>query len=754
MLRRMIVLTACIVMGSNLWAADRPGDALAAPVQASWVRLPLRDWADRVTALAGRPVIVDRRLDPNQLVTCTARGESLRDLLHRVATSMGAGVDELAATIRIVPTAAAGMASQADRDTRARLARMPARVRAVLVERQPWRWPFGARPRELVADAADEAGVVIEGLDQIPHDHFPSLSLPPLSLAERLDLVLAHFDQCVEWTAVAGDLRGRIIPLNQGTALHAPRSAQTQPHREAAAGRQSPAHRGRRPAETSREVFSLRLEAPLDQALAAIADRLRLAPVIDRESLAARGIATGEIVRASIADASRAELLDAVLSPLELEWEIKDGQLRVFVPSVATAADIAAAVASRENLPSVHGERAAVETALAAAEVPPARVTELFAAADRAILPGMVPSLDGFLFFTRDPAWWPFRRQFAEFLELPQVTAVTADLVPPLAGYAGVVTFPAITTLTAESAAALAGFGVAGWGAAVEFPGVTRLEPAAAAAIARCPALLVFPNLEELTAEAAKRLAAHEGIGIVLGGLATLPEDVAAELAEARSLQGLLLPDLTRLDSAPLARRLTRQDHAFLPRVTAISPEIAEALRGSDGGELALPSVEQLPPEVARQLVGGGYFWLVLGCAPNLSAETAAILAEHPGQLTFNGPTPPSPTAAAALASHTGTLRLPHLDSLSVELAAALGRHAGPLVLDGITELDDPASAVVARSLAAAPGILAVPKLRRISATALESLLTKPDVQLPSVDTLEVIGPGGGHHEDVISPSR
>ena len=75
MLRRIIVLTACIVMGSNLWAADRPGDALAAPVQASWVRLPLRDWADRVTALAGRPVIVDRRLDPNQLVTCTARGE-------------------------------------------------------------------------------------------------------------------------------------------------------------------------------------------------------------------------------------------------------------------------------------------------------------------------------------------------------------------------------------------------------------------------------------------------------------------------------------------------------------------------------------------------------------------------------------------------------------------------------------------------------------------------------------------------------
>lgn len=755
MLRLQVVLAACLfVAGSSPRAADRAEDALAAPVQASWVRLPLRDWADRVTALAGRPVIVDRRLDPDHLVTCTARGESLRELLDRVAASVGARVDELAGTIRLVPTAARGRASQADRDTRGHLARMPARARAVLADRRPWQWPSGARPQDLVAEAAHEAGVVIEGVEQIPHDHFPSLSLPPLSLAERLDLVLAHFDRRVEWTATAGDLTGRIIPLSEDPAPRAAGGTPAEVDRGAATGRRAPTRRGQQPVPGGRDVFSLRLEAPLDQAVAAIADRLGLTAVIDRESLAARGIAVAEIVRATVADASRAELLDAVLSPLELEWKIEAGQLRVFAPPAVTAADIAAAVASRQSLPSVHGERVAVETALAAAEVPPATVAELFAAADRAVLPGMVPSLDGFLFFTRDPTWRPFRRQFAEFLELPQVTAVTPDLVPPLAGYAGVVTFPAVTTLTVESAAALAGFGADDWAAAVEFPGVTSLEPEAATAIARCPALLVFPNLERLTAETATRLAAHEGIGIVLGGLATLPADVAAALAEVRSVQGLLLPDLTRLDSAPLAGRLARQDHAFLPAVTSIGPEIARALRGSDGGELALPAVEQLPPDVASQLVGGGYFWLVFGCGPTLSAETAAILAEHPGQLTFNGPRLPSPAAVIALGRHTGTLRLPHVDRLSAELATALGRHAGPLVLDGITGLDDPAATAVARSLATAPGIVAIPRLRRVSAAALELLLRKPDVQLPPVETLEVIGPGGGHHEDVIAPKR
>lgn len=732
--------------------ADRSAqsdDRLEAPVQASWTRVPIRDWVARATSLAGRPVILDRRVDPEWQVTLTARGESLRAVLEQVAEAAGARVDDLRGSIRIVPTATAGLALAAEQDTAARLARLPARQKNGLTTRQSWQWPAGARPRDLVTAAAAEAGLRIDGLELVPHDHFPAADLPPLSLVERLDLVVAHFDQRILWVADGGLLVGRVVPIDAEikTDVGRPREARGD----------TPPPRRRRPHDRSLEVFSLKLEAPLDQAVAAIADRLGLEPAIDERSLIARGIAVQEIVRTTVSNVSREQLLDTMLTPLQLGWRIEAGQLRVFaaVPTVAapTPADIAAAVAARGALPSVHADRETVRRALEAAELPPEAVTNLFAASDRANRPGMVPSLDSFLFLTSDPAWRALRRQFAEFLELPQITALAPELTTPLAGYAGVVTLPAITTLSLPTAQALAEFGTDDWAAAVEFPGVTQLDPEAASAIANCPALLVFPNLERLSLEAAAGLARHQGIGIVLGGLAAVPDDVAAALAETASLQGLLLPDLMALDSAALARRLTRQDHVFLPKIKLLSPAIAAALRGSDGGELALPGLESLPAEVARQLVGGGYFWLVFGCGKSLSPEVAAILASHPGQLTFTGPEACSPESAAGLAQHIGTLRLPHVQTLSAPLAAALGRHAGPLVFDGLTTLDGPEAAAVARSLSASPGILALPSLRRISAVALETLLLKPGVQLPPLSELEILGPGGGHHEDAISPN-
>ena len=74
----------------------------------------------------------------------------------------------------------------------------------------------------------------------------------------------------------------------------------------------------------------MRLEAPLDQALAAIADRLSLILEINAGSLAAHGIAVGEIVRVEIAHASREQLLNAVVEPLGLQWKIEGDRLRVF----------------------------------------------------------------------------------------------------------------------------------------------------------------------------------------------------------------------------------------------------------------------------------------------------------------------------------------------------------------------------------------------------------------------------------------
>jgi len=325
----VFVAVAVTLPTTSATSADRTVErtvtGLDAAVQATWTRVPLRDWATRVTPLAGRPVILDRRIDPDRLVTLAAHGESLRELLGTVAAEAGAAVEELPGTIRLAPQASAGRAAAAAADRERQLARLPAAQRKPLEKAAPWSWPAGARPRDLVAAALAEAGLAVEGVDGIPHDHFPAATLPSLPLAERLDLVLAHFDRRILWAADRGRPSGRIVAIDAeiaaGTTAGAAGPASVVPRRRPAP-----------PARTMkvREEFTLRLEAPLDQAVAAIAGRLGLEPELDRDSLAARGIATGEIVRAEVEKASREALLDAVLQPAGLQWKIEGQRLRVF----------------------------------------------------------------------------------------------------------------------------------------------------------------------------------------------------------------------------------------------------------------------------------------------------------------------------------------------------------------------------------------------------------------------------------------
>jgi|GEM_PF-1349234 len=392
----------------------------------------------------------------------------------------------------------------------------------------------------------------------------------------------------------------------------------------------------------------------------------------------------------------------------------------------ARAAAIRERVALQLEKPSVHDEPEAIDHALADAGVAEDTIVAFHHAVTQANLPSMTGTVDAFLFFTRDPQWLALRQHFCEFLELPDVLEPNAATMRLLADYDGVATFPSVTELSPKAAAACRHFGETSWGAALEFPGVSEITPEAARALAPCPALLVFPNLQRLSAETASGLAQHEGVGLVLGGLTSLDADAAAALSKVKSERGFLLPDLVTLDSVPLANRLALQDHAFLPAVKRLSPEIAKALRGNDGGELALPSLEEIPPDVAKELVGAGYYWLALGGAPTLSPEAAAILAEHHGQLVFPGPEPFSAAAAAKLVGHPHAIVLPHIAALPAHVARALAPHEGPLVLGGVTHLtvDD------AAALAEYKGAVVLPAIERLT----------PEVAAALAPRMETIG--------------
>lgn len=308
-LRTAVACLACCSLSIG------PPSAAAEPVQATWTAQPLREVAERLALLAGEPVIVDRRIDPTTPITLTATGEAIDGVIERVASIAGATAARLDSGFRIAPAEAAAKAAAAEQARRHRIGRLPAPQRRLLETRQAWIWSAGRRPRDLLADLTATHGLAIDGLDLVPHDHFPATTLPPLSLAARIDLVLAHFDLGMEWSAGTdgGTPAGRIVPLPEPVVAMPP------PRR--------PPRKIDRPA--GRQVYTLRLEAPLDAALTAITRQIGLGLQIDEASLAARGVSPREIVRADVRSASRDELLDAVLGPVGLSWTIDDGTLHV-----------------------------------------------------------------------------------------------------------------------------------------------------------------------------------------------------------------------------------------------------------------------------------------------------------------------------------------------------------------------------------------------------------------------------------------
>lgn len=320
-------LVALLVAFPSWTAAAPPSAALDSEVRASWTSVPLREWARRVSESTGAPVIVDRRLDPDLPVTLSSDGDTLRAILDRVAAAAGATVEPLASTTRLTPRDRVGRAAAAEAARDRGLRGLPADVRQRVERRADWTCPAAATPRDLVAAAAAEAGLAIAGLDLVPHDHRPAMALPPLPLGERLDLLLADYDLRVAWSPAGG----AVVPIEQGIE---PGDRAAPPRSPA---RRDPApRRGAAAAETS--VFSLRLEAPLDQAVPAVAKALGLRATIDTAGLTARGIAAGEIVRVDARDLSRDQLLDALVTPLGLSWTIDGDTLRVFAPPAAPAA--------------------------------------------------------------------------------------------------------------------------------------------------------------------------------------------------------------------------------------------------------------------------------------------------------------------------------------------------------------------------------------------------------------------------------
>ncbi|GEM_PF-2005480 len=192
-----------------------------------------------------------------------------------------------------------------------------------------------------------------------------------------------------------------------------------------------------------------------------------------------------------------------------------------------------------------------------------------------------------------------------------------------------------------------------------------------------------------LDADAAKALADFRGYNLRFGGLRALDVDTAAALAEVKGNLGLC-------------------------GVSEISLDVAKALAGSRG-DVSLGFPRGVSLEVANALAGfkGQGLWVN-------SYKLAAIGAE----------TPLTPQTAQFV-------------------CACLKDWPVSFPLTGVTAFEMPDAVEIATILATAKGLLVLPYLERISPKTLTALRKQKDLEIPPLDTLEMIAePNGSHAEE------
>lgn len=200
--------------------------ALDRMVSVSRGEAPLQDVLEDLARAQNTRILLDRRLDPEQLVLADLRRMRLRTLIGQLAGQSRAGLSILADTIYIGPPETVRilrtLAEVRGMELREAEQQVGKRIFQFL-RREKLAWEDLTEPRELVRRLCQRYELGVVDLELIPHDLWRSGSIQNPNVTEALVLLLLQFDLAFAWEP---DFQGiRIIPAPNSITLprlHAP----------------------------------------------------------------------------------------------------------------------------------------------------------------------------------------------------------------------------------------------------------------------------------------------------------------------------------------------------------------------------------------------------------------------------------------------------------------------------------------------------------------------------------------------------
>lgn len=171
-----------------------PAETWEQRIGVHWTSTPLGDALQGLAEMYQFPLLVDRRVDPNEELTISVTDVTVRDLLGGLAAQRSLGISRLGPVVYLGPQDAAAKLRTLAELRRLDWQRLPTGMRAVGERTGRFAWSRLATPRDVLQQWAEEADLEVQNIEALPHDLMHEVRLPELSLADRLTLLTVQFD--------------------------------------------------------------------------------------------------------------------------------------------------------------------------------------------------------------------------------------------------------------------------------------------------------------------------------------------------------------------------------------------------------------------------------------------------------------------------------------------------------------------------------------------------------------------------------
>lgn len=284
-------------------------------ISVTWQEIPLGVALERIAETQQIPVWLDRRVDPGINVNLNLQQTALSDVLKAITEHGNLGFCKFENILYVGPGNSAKELPLLAQNAKDLLEKAHPSIRRRWLKKKARDWPELSEPRQLLLEIAKSMNFTANELDRIPYDLWHKRKLPQINAVDASVLLLIGFDLTCE---IASDGKSfQVIPIER-------------PIKQSRKSFNRPSPPKKRPASSSRQVYSLKIQnKPVGPTIAQLAKQLNLTLVWDPELIESKPTIRDVLISCDLKQVDQAKLVEGILKPAGLTGKVRGKLLSI-----------------------------------------------------------------------------------------------------------------------------------------------------------------------------------------------------------------------------------------------------------------------------------------------------------------------------------------------------------------------------------------------------------------------------------------